>query len=77
MTQICEAVYENGSFRLLAPVEPQLVEGQHVRLALEEVTPKDILEMAMRVYDGLTEEQVEAIEMIAFDRSNFFRNKAE
>ena len=37
MSKIVEAVYENGVFRPLEPVA--LVEGEHVRVQLPELTP--------------------------------------
>jgi predicted DNA-binding antitoxin AbrB/MazE fold protein len=37
MSKIVEAVYENGVFRPLEPVA--LVEGEHVRVHLPELTP--------------------------------------
>lgn len=72
MTLICEAVYETGIFRPVAPVAPSLAEGQHVRLVVETNAPEDILRLAAMVYDGLSEEEVEDIEQIALDRSIFF-----
>lgn len=72
MTQVCEAVYENGLFRLIAPIEPSLTEGQYVRLVVETDTPEDILRLAAGVYDGLSPQDVDAVEQIAFDRSAFF-----
>jgi predicted DNA-binding antitoxin AbrB/MazE fold protein len=72
MTQICEAVYENGIFRPVAPVAPNLTEGQHVRLVVETDTPEEILRLAAQVYDGISEQEVNEIEQIAFDRSTFF-----
>jgi predicted DNA-binding antitoxin AbrB/MazE fold protein len=72
MTQICEAVYENGTFRLVSPLAPGLAEGQHVRLVVETETPEDILALAAQVYDGLSEQEVNDVEQIAYDRSSFF-----
>jgi predicted DNA-binding antitoxin AbrB/MazE fold protein len=76
MTQICEAVYENGIFRPVAPVAPNLTEGQHVRLVVETDMPDDILRLAAEVYDGLSEQEVNDIEQIALDRSAFFTTPA-
>ena len=76
MTQICEAVYENGIFRPVAPVAPELTEGQHVRLVVETDTPEDILRLAAEVYAGLSEQEVDRIEQVALDRSAFFTKPA-
>lgn len=72
MTQICEAVYENGVFRPVAPVAPHLAEGQYVRLVVETDTPEDILGLAAEVYEGLSEQDMNDVEQIALDRSSFF-----
>lgn len=76
MTQICEAVYENGTFRPVAPAAPDLAEGQHVRLVEETDTPEDILRLAAQVYAGLSEQEVNSIELVALDRSAFFAKPA-
>ena len=75
MTQTCEAVYENGIFRPVTPAAPRLAEGQRVRLVVETDTPEDILRLAARVYDGLSEQEVNQIEQVAFDRSAFFSER--
>jgi predicted DNA-binding antitoxin AbrB/MazE fold protein len=72
MTQICEAIYENGLFRPIAPVEPALPEGQHVRLVVETSASGEILSLAASVYDGLSPDEVDEVEHIALDRSSFF-----
>ena len=76
MTRICEAVYENGLFRPVAPLTPALAEGQHVRLLVEADTPDDILNLAAAVYDGLSKQDIEDVEHIALDRSEFFTKLA-
>jgi len=72
MTQVCEAVYENGVFRPVADATPNLAEGQHVRLVVETNTPEDILNLAARVYEGLSENEISDIEKITLNRSSFF-----
>ena len=72
MTQVCDAVYENGLFRPVAAITPSLNEGQHVRLVVESHTPEEILRLATAVYDGLSTQDVEEVETIALDRSGFF-----
>jgi predicted DNA-binding antitoxin AbrB/MazE fold protein len=69
MEQTLEAVFENGTFRLLEPSAVTLVEGQHVRLTVEiEKTPDDVLALAEQVYEGLPEEEIGEIERISLDR---------
>lgn len=73
MTQNLDAVFENGTFRLLEKPAVPLVNGQHVRLTVEtEAAPDDILALAGQVYDGLSDEEVEDVERIALDRRSFF-----
>lgn len=67
-----EAVYENGVFRPLSPVSDSVVEGQHVRLAIEAAEdPQDSLELLRSVYSGLANEEIDEIEKIMLDRSNW------
>jgi predicted DNA-binding antitoxin AbrB/MazE fold protein len=72
MTKILDAVYESGSFRLLTRTILPLDEGQQVRISVEVDTPEDIIALAARVYDGLSDLDIANIERIALDRSSFF-----
>lgn len=72
MTQIYDAVYENGIFRPIGPLPTRLAEGQQVRIVVEVDTPEDILRLAAQVYAGLSEQEVQEVEKIALDRSAFF-----
>lgn len=68
-----EAIYEHGGFRLVAPTDLELAEGQKVRLAVEPIEkPDDILALAAQVYEGLTDEQIESIEQHTTRREDFF-----
>jgi len=68
-----EAVFEDGVFK---PVErPAISEGEHVQLTIEtseRAAGEDPLELAARVYEGLRLEEIDEIERIALDRSQFF-----
>lgn len=76
-TETVEAVYEHGAFRLVAPVDLKLTEGQKVRLVVEPIEkPDDILSLAARVYDELTDEQIDSIEEHSRRRGDFFGEKA-
>lgn len=56
------ATYENGVFRLVAPESLGLSEGQHVILQIEPIDRVTyILTLADRVFEGLSEEEVEEI----------------
>ena len=70
------AIYENGVFRPLDPVDGSVSEGQRVDLVVMPVaqttlTPDEILALAASVYDGLSEEEINELEKIALDRSNW------
>lgn len=67
-----DAVYENGSFRPLTPEAVSLPEGQRVHLVLSNDGSIDPIELAAKVYEGLSPEEIDEIERIALDRSNFF-----
>ena len=75
MKATVEAIFEDGVFK---PVErPEIPDGEHVQLTVEMTTRpdhEDPVELAMRVYKGLRPEEVDEIERIALDRSQFFTN---
>lgn len=76
MKETIEAVYENGVFRPLKP--PALPTGQHVRLEIEVTrggSSDQILALAAGVLEGLTEDQINEVERIALDRSDFFGDR--
>lgn len=76
MKQAVDAVYENGVFKPLKP--PSLSDGQLVRLEIEtapEVDSNDLLELAAKVYEGLSDQQIAEIEKIALDRRDFFGDR--
>ncbi len=74
MEQTVEAVFENGSFKVVDPSPLHLSEGQRVKLIVEESkrSANDILALAAKVYEGLSENEIDEIERIAFDRQDFF-----
>ena len=52
--------------------------GKHVVLEIdvpEEGSPEEILQLATHVYEGLSDSDIDEVEAIAFDRSNFFSNR--
>lgn len=75
MTKNLDAVYENGAFRPTGDSEITLPDGARVRLTVEPIAQKadvNVLDLAAKVYAGLSEEDVANIERIATDRTNFF-----
>jgi predicted DNA-binding antitoxin AbrB/MazE fold protein len=75
MTQILDAIYEKGAFHPVQEVDPALSEGQRVRIVVESQGPEDILELAAKVFEGLSDRDVEDVERIALDRSKFFAER--
>lgn len=60
----------------LAPADLKLAEGQKVRLVVEPIAEADhVLALAAQVYEGLTAEQVDAIEQHAQRRPDFFGDR--
>ncbi|HEY0602960.1 MAG TPA: antitoxin family protein [Herpetosiphonaceae bacterium] len=76
MTQTLEAVFENGTFRLLEDPALPLAEGQHVKLTIDaQPAPVDVLAIAGQVYVGLTDDDIDDVERIALDRRTFFTDR--
>jgi len=72
MTVTCEAIFENGVFRPVGALRSPILEGQAVRLTVEAPSPEEILKLAGQVYEGLSPEQIEAVERVALDRRSWF-----
>ncbi len=75
MTKNVDAIYEDGAFRPIESDVLSLKDGVRVRLTVEQVTvdsDANVLDLAARVYAGLSDEDVAEIEKIATERSNFF-----
>ncbi|HMV47204.1 MAG TPA: antitoxin family protein [Blastocatellia bacterium] len=74
MQQTVEAIFENGIFRVIDPSPLHLTEGQKVKLMVGEakLSADEILALAAKVYEGLSENDIEEIERIALDRRDFF-----
>lgn len=67
-----DAVYQDGVFRPVS--SPELPEGERVRLTVERMTqtkPDDILKLASRVYEGLSQHDIDEIEDMARHRALF------
>lgn len=75
MTQIIEAIYQNGMFKPLNPISEKISEGEKVKLVVEIEEANPIMKLAENFYEGLSEEDVDEIERIALDRSNFFGDR--
>ena len=76
MKQTMDAVYEDGVFKPLK--SPKLSEGQHVRIEIETPVEKsfdDLLELAAKVYEGLSADDIDGIEKIAHGRRDFLGDR--
>ena len=73
--QLVNAIFENGSFRPLEPLHINVRNGDHVRLRIEEQGASTSIELAGKVYDGLSKSEIDEIERIALNRGNFFRTR--
>ena len=74
MSETLEAIFEHGVFKPLR--SPQVSEGQHVRPTVEtasEAPTEGLLDLAAKVYQGLSDKQIREIEAIALNRADFFR----
>ena len=68
-----EAVYEQGTFRLIRVPTIPFQEGQRVRIIVDtEYTVSDVLALATSVFDDLSAQAVQDIEAIARTRDSFF-----
>ena len=70
MKQTIEAVFEDGRFTPVDGQPLQISDGQHVKLTIED--DASLIELATRVYEGLSDKEISAIEEIASDRGDFF-----
>lgn len=79
MSKTIDAVYAGGVFTPLQGIE--IPEGECVTLSVEPVSrslsPAQMLDLLGRVYDGLSEQEIEAIEEIALDRTAFFSGRPD
>jgi hypothetical protein len=72
-TETLDAIFEQGSFRLVRPPSIPLREGQRVRLVVEtDESPDAILALAANVYTGFSPQDITEVEQIALQRRDFF-----
>ncbi len=73
-----EAVYENGMFRPLTDIHEALVEGQRVKLSVRSVeSVEDPLQLLQKIYEDLSDEEIDEIEQVMLDRSNWSTRRPE
>jgi hypothetical protein len=77
MTQTIDAIFEDGAFHPVRPDQVLATNGQLVTLVVQAPATSDTedlpepLRLAARVYDGLSEEEIQDIETVVLDRTNF------
>ncbi len=78
MGRVLEAIYENGVLKPLE--EPGLAESQKVKLELLDTSFDSVdkhLDAWRQLYEGFTDEEVDEIEAIVLDRSNFMKRNVD
>ena len=76
MKHSIDAVYENGVFRPLQRDAVVVPNGQRVRITVDDEREPEALRLAISVYDGLSDKDLDEIEQIALDRSRFFGTRS-
>ncbi len=79
MSQVIQAIYQNGMFRPTNGVLPDFEEGEAVEIDVRsrENTDNPIMKLAEKFYEGLSESDIDEIEKIALDRTNFFGDRQQ
>lgn len=74
MTQKIEAIYQNGMFKPITPVSDEISEGEEVIIDIKskEESANEIMKLAENFYEGMSEEDINEVEKVMLDRSNFF-----
>ena len=75
--QTIEAIYQNGMFKPLNPISEEITEGETVEIIIKDkkLSPDEMLKLAGKVYEGLSENEIEEVERIALDRTSFFGDR--
>lgn len=72
MRQAIDAIYENGTFKPFHPDQIHLPNGRCVILLVDDSPLPKPLRLALGVYEGLSETEIDEVEHIALDRRHFF-----
>ena len=67
-----DAMCENGRFRPVRHERLAIPEGKRVRITVDVEGDPEALQLAVSVYDGLSDGEITEIEAIALDRRSFF-----
>ena len=72
MRQAIDAIYENGAFKPFHPDQIHLPNGRRVTLLVDDNPLPEPLRLALGVYEGLSETEIDQVECIALYRKHFF-----
>jgi predicted DNA-binding antitoxin AbrB/MazE fold protein len=77
MPETLEAIFEDGHFRPVDNGSLPFSEGQRVTLTVEvpTQTQDNLLMLAGKVYEGLSDKEIDEVEHIALDRASFFHDR--
>ena len=76
MKHTINAIYENGMFRPIGITTVPFIDGQAIRITLDDEVDPEALRLAMNVYEGLSVTEMNEIEQIALDRGNLFGGRS-
>ena len=76
MKHAIDAIYENGTFRPIERDALAIADGQRVRITIDDQCEPEALRLAMTVYDGLSDKDIDEVEKTALDRGNFFGTRS-
>jgi predicted DNA-binding antitoxin AbrB/MazE fold protein len=77
MKETLDAVYSKGVFK--PKKRPNIPEGKKVRITVERDTApskEDLLKLAARVLEGISEKEMDEVRRTALDRRDFFGDSA-
>ncbi len=74
MSQTVEAIYQNGMFKPIKPMLEEISEGEKVIINIKskEENANEIMKLAENFYEGMSEKDINEVEKVMLDRSNFF-----
>jgi len=76
MKHAIDAIYENGTFRPIQREAVAVADGQRVRITVDDECEPEALRLAVSVYDGLSDNDIDEVEQIALDRGSFFGTRS-
>jgi len=80
MTQVVSAIYEGGVLKPLDPVDLKEHDKVYLTIEVEEERKKnveEILELAAKCFEGLSEEEISIIESARLNKTLFFPDRID